>query len=809
MQQRLFLLPAILMLAGNTLLAADVDTTKVDIMDEIVVVSTPKEHDALRRQPLSASTMGVVQLRQLGVTNIKDLTANIPGLFIPDYGSRLTSSIYLRGVGSRIGTPAVTMYVDNIPMPDMSSMDQDISDAERIDVLRGPQSTLYGHGTMGGLVRVFTKSPLHYQGTDVMLGYATYNNYRARVMHYHRLNSRLAFSGGVVYERQGSFFANQALNGRSVDGGDDLSLRWRGIYLPSDRVSIDLSARYQWTSQGGYPYMAIDGEDAGQVAYDQPSHYKRHLLNIGLHAQHDLGAFMLSSITGYQMLRDDMLMDQDFSRQSIYTLQQKQNSRNVTQEVALKSKKSRQWQWTSGINVQYQHVGTQAPVTFMQDGLDWLSDMTNTMANRFMPKVQSGPMTMAFNFSDRLEALDGTPSSTGVPFNTDFTSPTLTAGLFHQSTLADLFGAKGLSLSAGLRLEYERIGLNYNAGYAMRHTYSLGGHLSGPIERDITMVPAKTYDVSGRLEGSLHDDYLQLMPRASLQYEWGPTGSVYAGVSRGYRSGGYNIQMFNELLQPMMRTAIMQDVASATIPVLEAQPMVPADAKAQVKGILTGMATPADLDVDATVRYKPETAWNYELGSHLNLWDGRLTADLSAYWIESRDLQVSRMSDNGMGRVTVNAGESRSIGMEAGLNALLTDHLTASGSYSFTHATLKATGTEAHPDDYRVPFAPMHTMSAGACYVWNTRGWADHISLSANGRGCGRTYWNQENTLVQGFYALLDARLAVSHGDMELALWGQNLTGTQYHAFSFVTRGNTFVQRGRPMQLGIDLRLKL
>ena len=183
-----------------TLSAHEADTLSVHKMDEIVVVSTPKEHTALRQQPLSSSSYGAGQLQEKGINNIKNLTAHVPSLFIPNYGSRLTSSIYLRGVGSRIGTPAIGMYVDDIPLANMSSMDQDLSDADRIDILRGPQGTLFGRNTIGGLIRVYTKNPFNYQGTDLMLSGASYNNYRARVTHYHRPSDKLAFSAGVSYE---------------------------------------------------------------------------------------------------------------------------------------------------------------------------------------------------------------------------------------------------------------------------------------------------------------------------------------------------------------------------------------------------------------------------------------------------------------------------------------------------------------------------------------------------------------------------------------------------------------------------------
>lgn len=765
-----------------TLLSAhDADTLSVHDMDEIVVVSTPKEHASLRQQSISSSTFGGRQLQEKGINNIKDLTSHIPGLFIPSYGSRLTSSIYLRGVGSRIGTPAVGMYVDGIPLANMSGMDQDLSDADRIDVLRGPQGTLYGRNTIGGLIRVYTKNPMNYQGTDIMLGGATYNNYRARVTHYHRPSESFAFSAGASYEHTGGFFRNKALDNKWADKGDDLAARWRGIYVPSDKVRLDLSARYQWTRQGGYPYMAEEGDDAGVVAYNRASSYRRHLLTLGLNAEHDLGRIMLTSTTGFQFLRDDMLMDQDFSRLDIYTLQQKQKSKTLSEEIAVKSKAGQRWQWTSGANIQYQWLATKAPVTFYQDGIDWLNQMTAERAFAGMPPI----MQMG------VQALDGKPTAQGIAFGTDFQSPTLTAGIFHQSTFNDLFGAKGLQLALGLRLDYERLWLDYDAGYDMKQVFTMQGR-------------STSYPIASRLNDDLSKDYLKLLPRISLQYAWGKTGNVYATVSRGYRSGGYNLQMFNELLQPMMRN----DVLRATMDYMDGVTMMPAPVRDRVKGTLASLITPQP-DVDATVRYKPETAWNYEIGTHLTLFDGRLKADLAAFWIETRDLQLSQMSESGMGRVTTNADRSRSIGMEASAQAIVTDALSLNAGYGFTHATLRHSADDDHPDDYFVPFAPRHTLSAGARYVWHTSGWLQHIVLYTGGRANGRIYWTRENDLSQPFYAMLDARLSIIRDGFEAAIWGNNLTNTHYNAFSFATRGQVFSQHGTPIQVGIDLRLKL
>ena len=769
---------------GGFLFANETDTLSVREMDEVVVVSTPKEHAALREQPLSSSSIGARQLQEKGINNIKNLTAHIPGLFIPNYGSRLTSSIYLRGVGSRIGTPAVGMYVDDIPMANMSSMDQDLSDADRIDVLRGPQGTLYGRNTIGGMIRVYTKNPMSYQGTDLMLSGANYNNVRARVTHYHRPSDRFAFSAGVGYEHLGGFYKNYALDKKRVDGSDDISARWRGIFVPSDKVRLDLSARYQWTNQGGYPYASKQGEDAGIVAYNRASSYLRHLLSLGLNAEHDLGRIMMTSTTGFQFLKDDMFMDQDFSRQDLYSLQQKQKSKTLSEEIAVKSKNESRWQWTSGINFQYQWLNTKAPVTFYQEGVDWLSQVIN----RSLPDLTAqgmGPMSITLKNSI-------------LPMGGVFDTPTLNAGLFHQSTIEIV---KNLSLTAGVRLDYEHYKMMYDAPGNVDFDFAIrsSNPRNSVLLNDLNITPA--------FLGKTSRHNWHVLPKVSLKYDFGKTGNVYASVSRGYRSGGYNVQMFSDLLQTEMRRQMMSSIDAGTEAYLTNMfagiPYIPAGHVDMIMGrIRANMPTFESPDVAEAAYYKPETAWNYEIGSHLNLLDGRLQADLAAFWIETRDLQLSQMSESGMGRITINADRSRSIGMETSLQAYLTDDFSVNTSYGYTHAKLRHT-------DCFVPFAPKHTLSLGARYVWHTQGWLQHISLYMGSRANGRIYWTRENDFSQPFYALLDARLSFTHDNLELGLWGNNLTQTHYDAFSFVTRGQVFSQRGTPLQVGVDLRLKL
>ncbi|MBO7294250.1 MAG: Plug domain-containing protein, partial [Bacteroidaceae bacterium] len=155
MQKSLVFLAALLATSGAkaSVTTTEADSSQVINLEEAIVVATPKQTTQLRKQSLSANIYSGKELEQLQVTSLKGLSALTPNFFMPDYGSRYTSAVYIRGIGSRMNTPAVGLYVDNIAYVDKSAYDFSFTDIERVDVLRGPQATLYGRNTMGGVIR--------------------------------------------------------------------------------------------------------------------------------------------------------------------------------------------------------------------------------------------------------------------------------------------------------------------------------------------------------------------------------------------------------------------------------------------------------------------------------------------------------------------------------------------------------------------------------------------------------------------------------------------------------------------------------
>lgn len=800
--------------AGLALVAASMaeqtDTVKMESsMDEVVVVSTYKETGSMRQQPSSVSLVSGQQMEEQHITSLKGVSSLVPNFFMPDYGSRLTSAIYIRGIGSRLNTPAVGMYVDNVPFADKSAFDFNFYDIERVDVLRGPQGTLYGRNAMGGIVKVHTRNPFLHEGSDINLGYATGDNHRhVSATHYHRVSDNLAFSGGGYYEGGNGFFTNQ-LTGRKADGMEAGGGRLRTLYKPNTRLLLDASLHYDYTDEHAYPYYytgelkAIHDASAetypdcvGKITANHDGRYRRSLLNAGVNLEYKAEKWQLNAVTGYQNLRDRMFMDQDFLKPDIYTLEQRQRIHTFSEEVTFKSRRKARWEWVSGMSLMYQALRTDGPVTFYEDGANWLSGLVNAS----MPDVATIPSLSKMGFSSMSVNFRNAPFTMGGCFHT----PTFNAALFHQSTvhLVDR-----LSAVVGLRVDLESNRMRYDAPATVDYGFTLANAKAPMMQVDLQELSSQL-----RYNGKLSNVYLNVMPKFSLQYDLGSTGNVYFSLGKGMRSGGYNVQMFSDLLQGALRADMMDGIKTGLADYLQkftAMGMPPYVIASVTQSMEQNMPHFEVPDVES-VTYKPEYSWNYELGTHLNLLDHKLQADAALFYLHTRNQQIARFAASGMGRMMVNAGKSESYGAELTLRYTPNRHLAFMGSYGYTHATFTdwelGEGTS-YTGNY-VPFVPQHTVNFDASYAWLLRSrWAKRVVLGVNYHGAGPIYWTEANTVSQSYYSLLGARLALEMPHCCVSLWSKNLTDTRYNTFYFESVARGFEQHGRPLQVGVDVKV--
>ena len=761
------------------------DTSRVYDLDQVIIVSQPKDLHLLRHQALSSSVFASSDLRQLNVRDLRELSDFVPSFSMPVYGSRYTSSMYVRGIGSRINSPSVGLYIDNIPVMSKSMLNFHTYDIDRIDILRGPQGTLYGQNTEGGLIRMYTRQPLYYQGTDVNLSFGTGLYRKAEVAHYNKVNEQLGLSVAGFYQGQQGFFDN-VTTGDHADKMDEGGGRARLQWKPTDRFLLDFTADYQYTTQNGFPYgeMSLTGGDTQDPYSNRQGNYKRHMLTTGLALNYQADWTDVNYTASYQYLNDDMLMDIDYRPLDYMHMEQAQLQNAVTQELTLKSRTTGPWHWTTGAFFSYQALKTNAPVYFDSAMNDYLSQtiqdyayygMLNAMAARMGREAAAAMIERAGGCHIRMD-METVPGL--------FRTPTHNYGLFHQS---DFDLTSRLTATLGLRYDVSQVAIDYS---------TLG---SVHLDENVMGVNVKA-DIRSVLEHKEQNSFEQLLPKFGLTYRLDNSGSnVYALVAKGYRAGGFNIQMFSDILQTEL-----QDKAQSARGDME----ILHDQKAYQ-------------NIRETIAFKPEESWNYEFGTHLNLFGSKVQLDLAGFYMQIRNQQLSVMAGNyGFGRMMVNAGKSYSCGVEASLRGqAFENHLNWSVNYGYTHAAFKeytdsikgANGMEALSyKDKRVPFVPEHTLSANADYRIYLGKTFRSLTVGANATLRGKTYWDNDNLYSQKLYTLVGAHAEADFGLFTLNLWGRNLLDTKYNTFATDSpmAGETlyFAQKGNPRQMGIDLR---
>lgn len=728
------------------------DTLYRDI--EQIEITVSLKSNARRSMPISTTSMPMLKLEQRGISSLKELSAIAPNFYQPDYGSSITSSIYIRGFGSRIDQPVLGVIVDGVPLMNKNLYDFDFYDIRKVELLRGPQGTLYGRNTSGGVMDITTLSPLWWQGCRGMVEYSTLTSYRASAAYYGRPTSTFGISVAANFNHDGGHFRN-TYRDEMCDRGNNASLRLRMQWLCGGGWSLDNTLTASYTNEGGYAYHHYNPatQSTEDIAYNDPSGYERLAITEGFVAKYQGRKVELSSVTSYQYLDDTMTLDQDFSPRSMFTMQQMQREHTITEEVVIRNaSREDRWQWLSGAFLFAKWLDMSSPVTFKEDGINDL----------ILGNINKGIHTV---FPDNNMLFD----TDSFVIASDFKIPTYGAALYHQSQ----YSIGRWLLTAGIRFDLEHTSMTYNSNATV------------PYRFDLTMAEYK--DLHTEFKGKERQLFFEILPKVAAEYTT-DIGSIYGTITRGYKSGGFNTQIFSDILQAKM----MNDMMAAL-------------------GLQLDSAVGATTyDTASATRYKPETSWNFELGTHLDPITG-LHIDASTFWIECFDQQVTVLpAGKSTGRMMSNAARARSFGAELSVEYVYKG-FTIRGDYGYTNARFRDydDGT-ANYSGNRIPYSPEHTAAIAASYSFAI----DHpvmqqLTLAADWRGIGSIYWNEANTLRQPFYSTLGAQIALRMKRATLTLWGRNLTNTDYNVFYFKSVGEEFFSKGRPLQIGIRLNINI
>lgn len=739
------------------------DGAIVDTLSESVVETSVKQIMPVERMAVPVTVVYMNDLKERGVDSPKKLSAVVPNLHIPDYGSSMTSSVYLRGFGSRMENPVLGLYIDDVPVLNKNSYDMEMLDIRRADLLRGPQGTLYGRNSMCGVLSLHTLSPSFWSGIRASLEYGSANSLFAKVSAYGKTSGGTALGGGISYRHSDGFYLN-GYDGEACDRYDALNARFRAEKRLAEDLYLENILSVGALEQGGWPYRRYLEGELLPVSYNDECAYRRLNLMEAVKIRLEREAFTLNSVSALQMLFDRMDLDQDFTERSMFTLAQIQREGALTQEIVLKPKrewKAEWWNWQSGAFAFYKFNRMSAPVRFKHDGI---ADLILGNANANIPEDIAGgyddPLVIQEN-----EFLIGS----------EFGINTFGAAAYHES----YFSFGNWLLTAGMRLDYEGNVMSYCSDASIHYMFRP------------TMKDWKMYETL--YEGVADNHYVEFLPKLSVLHDFENTGGTevkaFAVISKGYRSGGFNTQIFSDILQNMMMNGLMADLG-----------VYLDDPGAAVKAEDTA--------------YRPEKSWNYEIGGRIDSGAAsacRFSASGSLFYISCRDQQITLFPPGkSTGRMMANVGRSRSLGAEASV-MFETGGFSASAAYGYTDA--RFTRYDDGNNDYsgnRIPYSPEHTVNVRAGY---RHGFASDIfrsvAFGADCSGVGRIWWDEANTMSEPFVALWGADVVLGFKSFDLRFRTDNLTSRNYNVFYFKSIGNTFFQRGKPFRWTVGININI
>ncbi|MFT3740046.1 MAG: TonB-dependent receptor [Breznakibacter sp.] len=384
-------------------------------LDEVTVLSIKETTEKLRDLPAAATSLGSSVVESREMTSVKDVTALVPNLFMPDYGSKLTSPIYIRGVGSKINSPSVGLYVDDVPYFEKAAFDFELSDIERIEVIRGPQGTLYGRNTMGGIINVYTKNPGNIPSARILLGGGDYGLKRTQASVYAPVTSNSAISISSFFTENDGYFVNQ-YSGDKVDKSTSFGGHVKYKLHLGEKLNLSLMSSVERLNQGGYPYAEfVDSTRVTKpINYNHASGYDRDLWSNAFTLTYRHNGTLVRWVTSHQYLKDYQDIDQDFSAANTYVVAQDMKQNVLAQEIILKQQFTDRISWLAGI------------WAFKQWSLSQL-DLTTNGAHSYTKY---------------------------------YDNPTYGTAAFTEIKISDLL-LDGLSLTAGLRIDRETQEMDY------------------------------------------------------------------------------------------------------------------------------------------------------------------------------------------------------------------------------------------------------------------------------------------------------------------------------------------------------------
>ncbi len=463
-------------------------------LSDIIVTGSREGARSLQRTPIAVSVVSSALLESQGISNVKDVVGYVPNLSVSRNISG--SIITLRGIGANSGEPSVTTQVDGVYIANSIAF-TDFFDVDRIEVLRGPQGTLYGRNATGGTINVISRQPSDRFEGKARLSYGNYNAVEASGYVTGPLTDQLSASIALNYSGHDPYFRNIAPGGHGIasgnSGGGRLQLRW----APSSNFTATTRADYSKVDQWyeSYDHLLAPATAPAPLANSLVGSYRDVALNANQKIKVKDGGISedinwqisnhltLTSITAWRRFLSTAYNDNDATEVNALLFRSTSDARQFTQEVDLK----------------------------------YSSDRLNIVAGAFYFNLQSRPGSFVQQPPSAI-----TPAARAVArgaFGTIYTDSFAVFGQLDYEIVRDL------KLVIGLRYTTETNRFDQNFQTTSLNPATLGASSPGfPV---IFSIRRK-------------DD--ALTPKFALNYQANDDVLLFASATKGFKSGGFNSQ---------------------------------------------------------------------------------------------------------------------------------------------------------------------------------------------------------------------------------------------------------------------------
>lgn len=341
-------------------LAQSGDTSSKAI--EEIIVTAQKRSENMQDVPIAITAHTAETLENLRIANSDDLSIAVPGLQITRQAD--ASTAFIRGVGNNNGSsgnePSVPIYVDGVYNPFMRANVMEFNNIDRIEVLKGPQGTLFGRNATGGIIHVITKTPSADPGFKASVGYGSYDTVETAMYGTTGFGENVTGDLALVYkDRDDGYITNTFLDKeRGVYKNFQLRSKW--LITPSDKTTITATGFYG-DDEGDYGMSRsfVDGSKGldgtvndgnfYHVAMNFDEYFTHETWGLSTQIEHDFDGVTLVSVTGYQEVVSHFRIDQDTTPLPVIDAPIKGDDDAFTQEIRLLSTGDRNINWIAGL----------------------------------------------------------------------------------------------------------------------------------------------------------------------------------------------------------------------------------------------------------------------------------------------------------------------------------------------------------------------------------------------------------------------------------------------------------------------------